>query len=161
MGTMLKTIGFFFLLCSYFGCSAGIEKTQYIAIKEGKKLRPYAKVVYKISVDQQEVIYSLRFPGKDRSQLYKLKKCSIADINNWEGEAENILLWKIKAKVVNGKFGHIGEGLVNLSWFEWYFETDSKQSDLQDIMVVGLYIIAVLIIIITIIDVLRGRSKES
>jgi hypothetical protein len=158
---MIKIIGLLLLFCSYFGCAGDMDKTQYIAIQEGKKLHPYARVIYKVFAERQEVVYGVEFPGKGRSQLYKLKRCIIRDLNNWEGEADHILLWKIKVEVVNGKFGQIGEGLVNVGWFEWHFAADSKQTDLQNILVVGLYILAALIIIVTIIFVLRGRRKES
>ena len=103
-------------------------------------------MIYKIYVDQQEVVYSVESPGKDRSQLYKLKKCIIADSNNWEGEADYILLWKIRVKVVNGKFGYIGEGLANVNWFEWHFRTDPKPSYLND-AVVGFVGVIVFVII--------------
>lgn len=123
---MAKAMGILGLLSLCFGCFADSNRTQYIAIQEGKKLRPYAKVVYKISVDRREVVYWVESPAKDRSQLYKLKNCIIADLDNWEGEADNILLWKTKVKVVDGKFGPMGKGLANISWFEWHFETDPK-----------------------------------
>ena len=45
MKTMVKTTGIFFLLCFCIGCFIGNEKTQYIVIKNGKKLEPYEKVV--------------------------------------------------------------------------------------------------------------------
>lgn len=126
MGTMAKAIGIFWLLGLCFGCFANSEKIQYIAIKDGKTLRPYAKVVYRVSVDRQEVVYQVESPVKVRSQPYQLRKCIIADLNNWEGEADYILLWKTKVKVVDGKFGPMGEGLTNVSWFKWHFETDPK-----------------------------------
>jgi hypothetical protein len=126
MGTVTKAIGIFGLIGFCLGCFSDNERTQYIAIKDGKKLRPYAKVVYRVSVDRQEVVYWVESPGKDRSQPYKLKKPIIADLNNWQGEADYILLWKTKVEVVNGKFGSLGEGLANVSWFEWHFRTDPK-----------------------------------
>lgn len=103
-------------------------------------------MIYKIYVDRQEVVYRVESLGKDQSQLYKLKKCIITDSNNWEGEADYILLWKIRVKVVNGKFGYIGEGLANVSWFEWHFRTDPKPSHLNDAVVGFVGIIVFLII---------------
>jgi len=152
IGTMIKTIGILLILifsCFCFACYAlGLHNqiTQYIVTKNDKKLQPYAKVIYKIYVDRQEVVYWVESPGKDRSQLYKLKKCIIADSNNWEGEADYILLWKIGVRVVNGKFGYLGEGLANVSWFEWHFRTDPKPSHLTD-AVVGFVGIIVFVII--------------
>jgi hypothetical protein len=135
MGRMIKAIGILLIFsCLVFACYVlGLrnQMTQYIVTKNDKKLKPYAKVIYKIYVDRQEVIYWVESPGRDRSQLYKLKKCIVADLNNWEGEADYILLWKIRVKVVNGKFGRIGEGLASVSWFEWHFRTDSKPSHLN------------------------------
>jgi hypothetical protein len=65
------------------------EVTQYIALKEeGKKLRPVAKVVYRIFIDRQEIVYWIETPGQGRSELFKLKKCIIFDKNNWEGESD-------------------------------------------------------------------------
>ena len=123
---MVKAFGIFWLLSVCFGCFANNDKIQYIAIKDGKKIRPYAKVVYRVSVDRQEVVYWIESPAKVRSQPYKLKKCIVADLNNWEGEADYILLWKTKVKVLDGKFGPLGEGLASVSWFEWNFKTDPK-----------------------------------
>lgn len=126
MGTMVKAFGLIWLLSLCFGCSTNNEIIQYIAIKDGNKLRPYARVVYRVSVEGPEVAYWVESPGKDRSQPYKLKKCIITDLNNWEGEADYILLWKVRIKVVNGNFSPLGEGLANVSWYEWNFKTDPK-----------------------------------
>ena len=149
MGTMIKTIGILLIFsCSCFACHAlGLHNqiTQYIVTTNDKKLQPYAKVIYKIYPDRKEVDYWVESPGKDRSKLYKLKKCIIADSNNWEGEADYIILWKIRVKVVNGKFGYIGEGLANVSWFEWHFRTDPKPSYLNDALVgfVGIIVFSI------------------
>ena len=159
MGTMIKTVVIFLLLCSYFGCSPGIEKTQYIAIKDGKKLQPHAKVVYKVSADRQEVVYWVETPGKSRSQLYKLKKCIIADVNNWEGEADYILLWKVKVNVVNGEFSTIGAGLANVSWWAWHFKTDPKPSNLMTVVGGGVAILMILGIVL-IMEAINRRQKS-
>ncbi len=124
--TVAKATGIFWVLILCSGCFANNEIIQYVAIKEGNRLRPYAKVVYKVSVEGQEVTYRVESPGKDRSQPYTLKKCIVTDLNNWEGEADYILLWKVRIRVVNGNFGPLGEGLANVSWFEWNFKTDPQ-----------------------------------
>ncbi len=124
--TVVKATGIFWVWIFCSGCFADNEVIQYIALKDGNRLRPYAKVVYQVSVEGQEVACRVESPGKDRSQPYKLKKCIITDLNNWEGEADYILLWKVKVRVVNGIFSPLGEGLANVSWFEWNFRTDPK-----------------------------------
>jgi hypothetical protein len=63
-----------------------------------------------------------------------LKKCVVADLNNWEGEADYILLWKIRIEVVNGEFSSPGVGLVNVGWFKWHFRTDPSPSYLSTIL---------------------------
>lgn len=130
MRAMTIRAGIIFLLFLCFGCFSDNEKTQYIAIKNEKILQPYAKVTYKIFVDRGEVVYRIEPPGADRSQLYNLKKCIVADLNNWEGEAEYILLWKTKVKFNNGKFSSLGEGLANIDWFDWHFKAYPRPSSL-------------------------------
>jgi hypothetical protein len=130
MRAMTIRVGIIFLLFLCFGCFSDNEKTQYIAIKSEKILQPYAKVTYKIFVDRGEVVYWIEPPGVERFQLHKLKNCIVADLNNWEGEAEYILLWKTKVKFNNGKFSSLGEGLANIDWFDWHFKTDPRPSSL-------------------------------
>jgi len=130
---VIKEIAIFLLLIFCFSCFFNNEKTQYIVFKDGKKLQPYAKVIYKVSVERQEVVYWIEFPDKERSQLYKLKKCIVANLNNWGGEADFILLWKIRVEVVNGKISSPGESLVNVDWFRWHFSTDPSPSYLPTI----------------------------
>ena len=60
------------------------------------------------------MVYWVESPGSEGSQLHKLKNCIVADLNNWEGEADYVLLWKIRVKSVNGKFCSLGEGLANI-----------------------------------------------
>jgi hypothetical protein len=144
MKTMVKTTGIFFLLCFCIGCFIGNEKTQYIVIKNGKKLEPYEKVVYKVSADRQEVVYWIEAPGKDRSKLYELKKCRVADLDNWEGEADYILLWKIRIVVVDGKFSPPGEKLINVDWFTWHFKTDPSPSLLSAVVEYGIAILLIM-----------------
>jgi hypothetical protein len=138
MKRMVKTAEIFFLLIFCVGCFLGNEKTQYIAIKNGKKLEPYEKVVYKVSVDRQEVAYWIEAPGKDRSKLFKLEKCRVADLDHLEGEADHILLWKIRIIVVDGKFSSPGQALVNVNWFTWHFKTDPSPSRLSAVVEYGI-----------------------
>ena len=153
-GTMIKETGIFLLLIFSFGCFFNNETTQYIVMKDGKKLQPYAKVIYQVSADRQEVAYRIETPGKERSQLYKLKKCRVADPNNWEGEADYILLWKIRVEMVNGKISSPGEGLVNVDWYKWHFKTDPSPGPLSTILrygflfLVTLATVAVILIIV-------------
>jgi hypothetical protein len=133
-GRRIKEVGIFLSLLFSFSCFFGNEISQYVAFKDGNKLQPYAKVIYKVSVERQEVVYWIESPGKDRSQLYKLKKSVVADLNNWEGEADYILLWKIRIEVINGKFNSPGVGLVNVGWFEWHFGTDPSPSYFSTIL---------------------------
>ncbi len=153
-GTIIKETGIFLLLIFCFSCFFDNEKTQYLVIQDGKKFHPYAKVIYQISVDRQEVVYWIETPGKERSQLYKFKKCLVADLNNWEGEAEHILLWKIRVEMVNGKIRAPGEGLVNVDWYKWHFKTDPSPGPLSTILWYGflffmtLATIAVILIIL-------------
>ena len=144
MKTIAKTTGIFFLFCFCVGCFSGEEKTQYIAIKNGKKLQPYEKVIYKVSVDRQEVVYWIEAPGRDSSKLYKLQKCKVTDLDHWEGQADYILLWKIKIVVVNGRFSSPGETLVNVDWFTWHFKTDPSPSLLSAVVIYGIAILLIM-----------------
>jgi hypothetical protein len=160
MGAMIKTMGIFLSLYFCLGCLSDNEKVQYITIKDGKKLEPYAKVVYKVSADRQEVVYWIEAPGKDRSQLYRLKKCVVADLKNWEGEADYILLWKIKVEVVDGKFSPPGEALVNVDWFAWHFKTNPSPGFFSTMGRAVGYGIAILLILGIIGVILREVQKR-
>ena len=165
-GTRIKAVGIFLLLFLCFSCFFGNEISQYIAIKDGNKLQPYAKVIYKVSVEKQEVVYWIEFPGKDRSQPYKLKKCIVADLNNWEGDSDYILLWKMRVEVVNGNFSSPGVGLVNLGWFSWHFRTDPSPSFLSTILrylgygLLFFAILGVIAVIVIIADQWIRKRKE-
>jgi len=101
--------------------------TQYIvAREEDKKIRPIAKVVYKVSVERQEVVYWIEFPEKPRPQIYKIKNCIVADVKNWEGEAEVLPPWSSRVKFIDGKFSNTGRDFLNVSWWSWHFETEPK-----------------------------------
>jgi len=101
--------------------------TQYVVVREeDKKLRPLAKVVYKVSVERQEVVYWIEFPEKPRPQLYKIKNCIVADLKNWEGEVEVPLPWSSRVRFIDGKFRNAGRDFLNVSWWSWHFETDPK-----------------------------------
>jgi hypothetical protein len=147
MKTLLNKTGIFFLLCFCVGCFFDNEKTQYIAIRNGKRLEPYEKVIYKVFVDRQEVVYWMEAPGKDRSKLYPLKKCRVTDLDNWEGEADFVLLWKIRIVVRDGKFSSPGERLVNVGWFTWHFRTDPSPSLLSAVVGYGIAILLMMAII--------------
>jgi hypothetical protein len=140
---MVNATGLFFLLCFCVSCFSGNEKTQYIAINNGKKLEPYEKVIYKVFVDRQEVVYWIEAPGKDRSKLYQLQKCRVTDLDNWEGEADFVLLWKIRIVAVDGKFSSPGEKLVNVGWFTWHFRTDPSPSLLSAVVEYGIVILLI------------------
>jgi hypothetical protein len=87
------------LLCFGFGCSdLDNEITQYIVVKEGRQLRPIAKVVYKVFVDRQEVVYWVEIPGQERSQLYKLRKCIVVDAKNWEGDQTHTVFLPLRLR---------------------------------------------------------------
>ena len=147
--------GIIFLLILGIGCFSDNEKTQYIAIKNEKILQPYAKVTYKIFVDRGEVVYLIETPDVERSQTHKLKNCIVADLNNWEGEAEYILLWKTKVKFNDGKFSSLGEGIANIDWFDWHFKTDPRPSSLFAYVIVAGFCFGILLffaIYITIVD---------
>lgn len=160
---MIKNVGIFLLLFFCFSCFIDNEKTQYIAFKNGKYLQPYAKVIYRVSVDRQEVVYCIEVPGKDRSLLYKLEKCIVADVNNWGGEAEYILLWKIGVEVINGRFTSPGEALVNIDWVTWHFKTNPSPSNLSAIVASLVIVFVTLGIIIIVINRFRkweGKRME-
>jgi hypothetical protein len=150
------------LLLALFGagCFFRNEKTQYIAIQDGKKLQPYAKVVYRISADKQEVAYWVEPPGQGRSKVYRLKKCTVTDANNWQGEAEYILLWKIKVEMVNGELTPPGEGLANVGWFTWHLRTDPGPGPLSAVLWYALLLFLILAMIAAALVVLRVMKRR-
>jgi hypothetical protein len=140
---MLRMAGIFLLLFFCFGCFSKNEKTQYIVLQDGKKLQPYAKVIYRVSAEKQEVAYWIETPGRERSQVYKLKKCNVTDTNNWQGEADFILLWKIRVEMVNGKISPPGEGLANVGWFKWHLRTDPSPGPFSTLLWYGLLLLTI------------------
>ncbi len=140
---MIRKAGIFVLLFFCAGCFFKNEKTQYVVIQDGKKLRPYAKVVYRVSADKQEVDYWVKTPGKGSSQLYKLKKCVVTDMDNWQGEADYILLWKIRVEMVNGKINPPGEGLANVGWYKWHLRTDPSPGPFSTLLWYGLLLFTI------------------
>jgi hypothetical protein len=164
MGTMSKIMGILLLLCFCFSCFIDNENTQYVAVKKGKgqKLEPLAKIVYKVSIDRQQVIYWVEVPNQDRSQLYKLKNCIVANSDNWEGEIDDPL-W-VRVEVVNGKFRSPGGNVVNVTWWTWHFETDPSPSYLKSVAtygIVGLHVIGLIIGIVNLImDSFEGRGVK-
>ena len=123
-------------------------------IQDGKKLTPYAKVIYQVSVDKQEVDYWVETPGKERSKGYKLKKCMVTDPNNWQGEADYILLWKIRVEMVNGKINPPGEGLANVGWFKWHLRTDPRPGPFSTVLWFALLLFMISGIIATVLTIL-------
>ena len=135
-------------LALLLGCTnLGNEITQYIAIKDGKKLTPLAKITYKVFPEKQEVIYWFEVPGETRSSLYNLRHCKISDSNNWEGEQEySSIPLGTRIEYVNGKFNDpiIGN---NIGWWDWHFNSDPKPSALASIgggLIIGLAILGLL-----------------
>ena len=118
----------FLFLCS--GCFSNDEINHYIVLKNGPNLERYAKVTYRIDAHTGQIVYWTETPGLKPSQRYSLKKCKVTDLNNWEGDAENIVLWKVRVKLSNGKFNSIGAGFENVDWFTWNFGTESNVSSL-------------------------------
>ncbi len=117
------------------------EITQYIVAKEeDKKLRPVAKVVYKVSVERQEVVYWIEFPWKPHPQLYKIKNCVVGDGRNWQGEADVLLPWPSRVKFINGKFSNTGWDFLNVNWWSWHFETEPKPTFYSKFLANGGYI---------------------
>ncbi len=136
----LKMRGIFLLLIFCFSCSFG-EITQYIVIKDGETFHPYAKVTYQISADRREVFYWVDIPTEGQSEIYVLKNPIIKDLQNWEGEAEHILLWKIRVEMVNGKLNSPAEGLANVNWYTWYFLTNPSPGLLSKMLRYGLLLL--------------------
>lgn len=142
---------------------SGDEITQYIVVNEGNKLRPVAKVVYKVFINRQEIVYWVEYPGQSRSELYKLKKCIIFDRSNWEGEPD-FLGWPLpkKVKFHDGKF----QDTNSVSWWAWHYETEPEPGYFSKILRVGVgfgIVMTVLIIIVVIIAIIQeklGKKKK-
>ncbi len=146
------------------------EITQYIVAKEeDKKIRPIAKVIYKVSVERQEVVYWVEFPWKPHPQLYKIKNCIVANVKNWEGEADILLPWASRVKFINGKFRNTGREFLNVGWWSWHFETEPKPTFYSKFLGNGGYIFlvigisSVVIFILSVMDekLYWGRMKMS
>ena len=157
----MKIIGMhIMLLCLFLGCSLDNEIAQYIVSRNDSKFKPIAKVVYKVSVDRQEIVYWIEVPGQARSRLFKMIKCTVVDKNNWEGETGNYSwpLWTLKVKFVDGKFKYSNvEFGDDVSWWTWHFKTEPKPSNLA--LISGSVIIASLVIGI-IIQIRDSRSRK-
>ncbi len=146
------------------------EIAQYIVAKEeNKKIRPIAKLVYKVSVERQEVVYWIEFPWKPHPQLYKIKNCVVADVKNWQGEADVLLPWPSRVKFINGKFSNTGRDFLNVSWWSWHFETEPKPTFYSKFLTNGGYLFlviglaSVVIFILSVMDekLYWGRMKLS
>jgi hypothetical protein len=110
-------LGFFLIVLCLECLFTSNEIKQYFVVKEGKKIIPVAEVIYKVFVDKKEVVYWIEIPRQERSHLYKLQKCIVVDINNWEGEPE-YTSWVLPDKVeyVNGKFKNSDD----VSWWTYH-----------------------------------------
>jgi hypothetical protein len=164
LGTRVLKAGIFLLIFFLGGCFSNTEKTQYIVIQDGKKLQPYAKVVYQISADKQEVTYRIEPPGQERSKVYKLKKVIVTDENNWQGEADYILLWKIRVEMVSGKISSPGEGLANVNWFKWHFRTDPNPGPFSTMLSYALLLFMILTMVagtLTALRIIQRRGRTA
>jgi hypothetical protein len=135
------------------------ETTQYIVVKKGDQLRPVAKVVYKVFINRQEIVYWVEFPGQGRSELYKLRKCIIFDRSNWEGEPD-FLSWLLpeKVKFHDGKF----QDANSVSWWTWYYETEPGPGYFSKLLRVGIgFGIAMTVIIIIAVIIALIQEKLS
>jgi hypothetical protein len=92
--------------------------------------KPSHKIVCKVYTDKQDVVYWVEdYDGKERSPLYKMKKCIIADSDNWEGEMDyHSSFWPTRVEVVNGKLKFDGLELTKVGWWKWNFDKESFQS---------------------------------
>ena len=88
------------------------------------------KIVCKVYADKQDVVYWVEaYDGKERSPLYKMKKCIIADSDNWEGEMDyHSPFWPTRVEVVNGKLKFDGLEFPNVGWWNWNFNEQSFQN---------------------------------
>lgn len=124
----------FVLLYSCIGCSIlDSEVIQYIGIKKSNgKIQPIVKVVYKVFVDRQEIVYWIERPNESRGSLYKLENTIIVDVKNWEGYPNDAapIPYSTKVAYVDGKFINA----ASVSWYVWHFETDPRPSNLSLIL---------------------------
>ncbi len=125
-----RQAGTFIIIFFCLSCSLNDERNQYIVSKNGNNLEPYAQVTYKINTGTGTIFYWTEKKGQKRSQLHQLRNCKVTDLNNWEGVADDILLWRVKVKFDNGKFNSMGAGLENVDWFTWNFRTASNLNSL-------------------------------
>lgn len=151
-------IGFCLLFILAFGCFLDRGKSQYIATWHEGKIKPIAKIVYKVSVERQEVIYWIEATDKTRSDLSKLENCIVADVNNWEGDA--IGFPNTRIKVVEGEFEQPDGKFVNVSWWVWHFKTEPKPSNLALVVGSGFMVLLTLGIIASILDFIKKRSEK-
>jgi hypothetical protein len=151
-------IGIFLLLIFVSSCFLDRGMTQYIAIRHEGKLKPIAKIVYKVSVERQEVIYWIEATDDTRSDLTKLKNCIVADVNNWEGDA--IGFPNTRIKVVDGNFEQPDGNFKNVSWWVWHFKTEPKPSNLALLVGCGIAILFTLGIIASILDGIKKRREK-
>ena len=130
---MRKALMFLLIIVIFFGCSIGDffshQITQYIAVKEDKIWKISHQIVYKVYADKQEVIYWFKgYDDKERSQLYKMRKCIVADSNNWEGEIEYSPIGVMRVELLNGKYRFDGVELTDVGWWKWNFDEQSFQN---------------------------------
>ena len=151
-------IALIMLLVFGFGCLIDREKTQYIAIRNGGEIKPVAKIVYKVSVERQEVIYWIEATDDTRSQLHKLKHCIVADFDNWEGDTIDFPYTRIE--VIGGKFKSLGGKYINVSWWVWHFKTDPKPSNLALAAGSVMVIFFILAIILSIKETINKRREK-
>jgi hypothetical protein len=124
---------FLLIIVVLFGCSIedflSHQITQYIAVKEGETWKLSHKIVYKVYANKQEVIYWFKgSDDKERSQLYKMRKCIVADSNNWEGEMEYSPIGVMRVELVNGKYRFDGVELTDVGWWKWNLDEQSFQN---------------------------------
>ena len=160
----MRSVILLILLSFGLGCSdLDNAITQYIVVREGRQLRPIAKVVYKVFVDRQEVVYWVEIPDQERSQLYRLKKCIVVDAKNWEGDPDpNCFSLPSTSRVefVNGRFRY-GD---NVDWVTWHFKTNPKPSNLENILIWGVLSVIAAVILYQVIDFIKtmwlGRTRK-
>lgn len=89
--------------------------------------KPSHKIAYKVYPDKQHVVYWIQSrDDKERSRLYTMKKCIVADSNNWEGEMDyHSPFWSARVEVINGEFKFDGIELPRVGWWKWNFDKES------------------------------------
>lgn len=87
------------------------------------------KIAYKVYPDKQHVVYWIQSrDDKERSRLYTMKKCTVANSNNWEGEMDyHSPFWPTRVEVINGEFKFDGIDLPHVGWWKWNFDEESFQ----------------------------------